>query len=164
FLLARAAPGPRHDRDVPRARTRGRGAALVVSAPGRAVPLRALARRCKPRATPVKRADRRGARHAGCDRNRQGGPPAHLREGRTVRGAGSREAPRPVSGRPPARLGLNTCREKRAGKPLETVGGQAANLGVYACLHGCPTVKSPICSSARSSSDVSGVAPRALST
>ena len=58
LLVAGAGAGPGHDRAARRALAGGLGPALGLPAPGGALPVRALARRCKPREPAVERADR----------------------------------------------------------------------------------------------------------
>src|SRR6266508_4546204 len=112
LFLAGAAPGPGHNGTAPRSRTGRPGAAVLLPAPGRAVSLRPLARRCEPREPSVQRTDRGPARHAWRNRHRQGGAAPDLREGRAFGPTCSREAARPLSRRPAARLGL-----KKSGEP-----------------------------------------------
>ena len=79
---------PEHDRAARGGRRVRTGApAVVVPAPGRAVPLRPMASRREPRDAAVERADRGPARYARCDRDREGGAATHLREGGPVRSA-----------------------------------------------------------------------------
>src|SRR5205085_11356848 len=108
-----AAAGPRIHRAARGDRAERSHAALVVPAPGRAVPLRPVARGREPREPAFERADRRDARNARSHGNREGGAPPNLREGRPLRSAVTRETPGALPGRAPARLGLTYC----AGEP-----------------------------------------------
>ena len=69
LLLAGSAAGPGYDRAARRGRARGFRAAVLVPAPGRAVPLRSVARGRQSRDLAVERADRRTTRDA--RRNRE---------------------------------------------------------------------------------------------
>ena len=102
---------PGYDRAARRGRARGFRAAVLVPAPGRAVPVRAVARGRESRDPAVERADRRTTRDARRNRNRQSSTTPHLRKGRALGSARTREASRTLSRRTPARLGL----EKRRG-------------------------------------------------
>ena len=111
LLLAGSAAGSGHDRAARGGRAHRFRAALLVPAPGRAVPVRAVARRRQSREPAIERADRRPTRDAGSNGNRQSSATPHLRKGRALGSARTREASRTLSRRTPARLGL----EKRRG-------------------------------------------------
>ena len=122
LLLAGSAAGPGHDRAARRGRARGFRAALLVPAPGGAVPVRAVARRRQSREPAVERADRRAARDAGRNRNRQSSATAHLRKGRALGSAAhTRSVAHSVASHASAAGSRKTAREHTApSRPLRS--------------------------------------------